>query len=468
MRMQSHRGLVSILVLPWAGVYFTVQVCVGTPAQCFDAVADTGSDYVIINSCVCDDLAGTGCDADAKCFTGTHKSSTFHVAADPVVEFITFGSGTIETAIATDIVDVGGIRANMSNALLLIVNKAQLEISGDFQGILGLGLPKGAEVISGTVMEQTSTSGLSSSTSISGPNRPSWACILFPDLCDGNEFNKSSQSYQAMSQSVDNKELFLRAAHISRFSLCFLDSGKPGALRLGVAPFERPIPQIGQEHWGISFVGMSVGRRHQAAPSQMIFCGQDQKSAGMKSPCGIIPDSGTTLITGPPKQVKQLETKICQEWARCRELGPPSSALFQDLLLNCSSWLPEAGLAEIPSIFFHVEIGGGEVKAFELTSWAFVTESVYVDESFCFSGFGEMDYVTTENGPVWIFGTPLFYEYVVGFDQISREVSFEQTPCEPCSETAALMTVKPRLSHSKPRIQTERQHIRKLDVSLPL
>jgi len=449
------------------GVYFTVSVCVGTPPQCFDAVADTGSDNVIITSCVCDDLIGTGCDADAKCFTGTNKSTTFHVAEDPVVEFITFGSGTVETAIATDIVDVGGIRANMSNGLLLIVNKAQLEISGDFQGILGLGLPKTGTTSSGTVMEQESASGLSTSASI---KRPSGACILFPKICDGNEFN---QSYRATRQRnrVKDEQLFLRAARVRRFSLCFLDSGKPGALRLGVAPFERPIPQIGQQHWGVSFVGMSVGPRNHAAPSQMIFCGQDQKTAGMSSPCGIIPDSGTTLITGPPQQVKTLETTICQEWARCRELGNPSSTLFQDLLLNCSSWLSEgAGLAEIPSIFFHVE-AGGEVKAFELTSWAFVTQSfdeAYPDKSFCFSGFGEMDYVTTDNGPVWIFGTPLFYEYVVGFDHISRAVSFEQMTCEPCTERADLMSLKPRLLNTKPRIQNEGHHIRKIDISLPL
>ena len=33
-----------------------------------------------------------------------------------------------------------------------------------------------------------------------------------------------------------------------------------------------------------------------------------------------------------------------------------------------------------------------------------------------------MDYQTTENGPVWIFGSPLFYEYVVGFDQEQMQV----------------------------------------------
>eukprot|EP00438_Fugacium_kawagutii_P031879 Skav203730 [mRNA] locus=scaffold4858:6631:13279:- [translate_table: standard] len=412
------------------GVYFTVSVCVGTPPQCFDTVADTGSDNVIITSCVCDDLLGTGCPPHAKCFTGTGRSSTFHVADDPVVEFITFGSGTVETAVATDIVDVAGVRANMSDALLLLVNRADLEISGDFQGILGLGLPKKAPVTSGTVMEQTSSE-LSGSTSAG----PSWACILFPHLCEG----EVNQSYHGMSQGsqgsrLQDEQLFLRAAHIKRFSLCFLDSGLPGALRLGVAPFGSPIPQIGQQHWGIGFVGMSVGPRHEDAPSQMIFC--DQKTAGMKSPCGIIPDSGTTLITGPSEQIKTLETKICQEWPRCRERGHPSSALFQDLLLNCSGWLSEGdGLAEIPSIFFHVQAGGGEVKAFELTSWAFVTQSFddfFPDMYYCFAGFGAMDYVTPENGPVWIFGTPLFYEYIVGFDQVSSEVSFEKAACEPC------------------------------------
>ena len=41
----------------------------------------------------------------------------------------------------------------MSDSLLLIINKADLQITADFQGILGLGLPK-TRISEGTVMQQ--------------------------------------------------------------------------------------------------------------------------------------------------------------------------------------------------------------------------------------------------------------------------------------------------------------------------
>lgn len=457
------------------GSFFTVKVCVGTPPQCFDTVADTGSDNVIITSCICNDISGTGCPAHGTCFRGTDKSTTFHVPDNPMAESITFGSGTVETAVATDIVDVAGIKANMSNSLLLIVNKAALRINSDFHGILGLGLPKSQETLwaSGeTVMGQTSEhlheAHLSSSVSVG--LWANWPCMLFPDLCGSNELNHQTYKSQNThkSRAKESEPLFLKASHVQRFSLCFLDSGKPGALRLQIPPLESPIPQIGKFHWGLSFVGMSIGPRHQDAPSKMIFCGRDEQKPGTSSPCGIIPDSGTTLLTGPSQQVLALERELCRNWPRCRQLGKPSSLLFQNVLLNCSGWLSEGGLEEIPSIFFHVETGGGEVKGFELTSWAFVTQTfdeIRPEKSYCFSGFEKMDYFTEDNGPVWIFGSPLFYEYVVGFDQVSNQVSLYNSECQSCTDSAALMTVKGK---RRPRVQNGPHHIRNIDVSLPL
>ena len=448
-------------VVAVAGIYFTATVCVGTPPQCFDAVADTGSDNVIITSCICNDLMGTGCQSNDKCFRGTGNSKTFSVAKDPVVEFITFGSGTLETAIATDMVEVGNRKANMSEGLLLIINRADLEISGDFQGILGLGVPKGhwPATSSDTVMEQTYNN--ESLVFASATFGPSQACMLFPKACN----SRSSFEHSSRKAELPSK-LFLETAQVDRFSVCFQDS-KPGALRFQVPFFSDPIPQIGQAHWGLSFVGLSIGPRHQPAPSHFILCDPHDMTQGMKNPCGIIPDSGTTLITGPAHQVQKLQANLCKEWPRCNQQanGQPSAALFQDLLLNCSSWLSDEGLAEIPSIFFHVGIHGA-AKAFELTSWAWVTQSISQDQSqsACFSGFGEMDYITNDNGPVWIFGTPLFYEYIVGFDTATREVALDRAACAPCTESTTLMTME---SGKRPRIHRG-QHVRQVDVSLPL
>jgi len=56
---------------------------------------------------------------------------------------MSFGSGDIQTVIATDEVSVGGVKTSMENGLLLMVDKA-LNIEGPFEGILGLGLPASA------------------------------------------------------------------------------------------------------------------------------------------------------------------------------------------------------------------------------------------------------------------------------------------------------------------------------------
>ena len=37
------------------------------------------------------------------------------------------------------------------------------------------------------------------------------------------------------------------------------------------------------------------------------------------------------------------------------------------------------------------------------------------DQIICMPFFGEYDYETVQNGPIWIMGTPLFYEYEVHY-----------------------------------------------------
>merc|ERR1719238_1888078 len=57
------------------GSHFTVDIQVGTPGQTFSVVADTGSDAVIVPSCICKESGS--CSKDDRCFRGTNKSSTF-------------------------------------------------------------------------------------------------------------------------------------------------------------------------------------------------------------------------------------------------------------------------------------------------------------------------------------------------------------------------------------------------------
>ncbi|CAE7637792.1 REN [Symbiodinium sp. CCMP2456] len=398
------------------GTFFSAEVCVGTPPQCFDAVADTGSDNIIVPSCICDEVQSTGCGRHDRCFRGTNRSSTFSIPSDPTIAQLTFGSGPIEVAVASDIVNVSGVSATMTNGLLLILSRAALEVSGEFQGILGLGLPQdpaAAYADPSTVMAKTKepkSLGIMDAV----------ICLIFPQLC-------AATAPKPQVQPLETR-LFLEMAHIDRFSMCFQDGERPGALRFNIPALSRPIPQVGKLHWGISFHGLSTGPRNGPSDAGVLFCGPETMSTGMTSPCGIIPDSGTTLITGPSQQIKLLQAELCSKWPRCREQarGRPSAFHFGMVLQNCSQWLHESGLAEIPSIFFHIKVAEERTELFELTSWAWVTQTVVDNKSVCMPGFGEMEYTTAEHGPVWILGTPLFYEYNVGYDLQNRQVSLER------------------------------------------
>merc|ERR1719456_164579 len=59
--------------------------------------------------------------------------------------------------------------------------------------------------------------------------------------------------------------LFLQKAGVERYTLCFNDAGKPGAMRVNVPEFRQPLPTVGQFHWGLGLHGISVGDEN-AAP----------------------------------------------------------------------------------------------------------------------------------------------------------------------------------------------------------
>jgi hypothetical protein len=136
-------------VLNSKGTYYTVDLQVGTPGQTFAVVADTGSDAVIVPSCVCTESGS--CNKKDRCFRGTNKSATFSIMGLnkttgshpklPVINMF-FGSGEIRAIVASDKVNVGGVSSLMKNSVMLMVDQA-LRIQGTFEGILGLGPPKG-------------------------------------------------------------------------------------------------------------------------------------------------------------------------------------------------------------------------------------------------------------------------------------------------------------------------------------
>mmetsp|Transcript_16272 Transcript_16272/g.35244 ORF Transcript_16272/g.35244 Transcript_16272/m.35244 type:complete len:538 (-) Transcript_16272:81-1694(-) len=440
------------------GPVYTVRVSVGTPPQPLDVVADTGSDSVIVSSCFC--VEQGRCNEKNKCFSGK-KSSTFSLEgtdgkllstqedAKVKVVVLTFGSGKIESAVSTDVVQVGTIKAEMDGGLLLMIDQA-LNLQGPFEGILGLGLPRKKTV---PLLETNAT-----------------------------------RSPQITTESFDTG--FLQTAGIERFSMCFNEAGKDGLLRLGQPKPNLVLGSVGKVHWGLDFRGITVVPAQKTALAQGVshretstkslslkavasvkssFCNMSSMKPGQETPCGIIPDSGTTFIMAPAEHLAALFSDICDAWPKCaatvQDKAGSKLKAVESLLQDCDEWPEGEGIEQMPTLQFHVAGSAGQEQTLELPPNRYVmavqaqevkyvkhhlagiidiTEEVPTGKEVkvCTPTFGKQEYQTEKNGPVWILGTPLFYEYEVGYEMKSDKpgISFEHDNCGQCTESGKVVT----------------------------
>lgn len=290
------------------GAYFSVKVRVGTPMkdtepQEFQLVADTGSDSVIVTSCLC--VKNQYCDPKDRCFKGTNHSSSFNLkevpqkfgnktTKAPMGLAMTFGSGTVMTVIATDKVTVAGQVVKMKDGLLLMVDRRMLNIQGKFQGILGLGPPDRTNTSSKAYRDRKHEEVMEAKDDESESGDP-------------EERKTKKKSDEAESGSISDGQryspkLFLQKAGVQRYTLCFNDAGNPGAMRVNVPEFRQPLPTVGTFHWGLGLHGISVGDED----ADSLACHNSDMKKGQATPCGAIPDSGTTLLMGPADHIMKM------------------------------------------------------------------------------------------------------------------------------------------------------------------
>jgi len=381
---------------------------------------------------------------------------------------MTFGSGMIYGVVGTDVVTVGQESATMNGSVIFMYDHELDTAISDFEGIFGLGLPY-----------------------------------------------KEADIYASSQQS------WLVTASIQRFSMCFSNMEENGMLRLNSPAQAETLGNLGKFHWGVDFQGLSVGDEK----AEIILCGDDDKK-DRKTACGLIPDSGTTLILAPSRHLWTLYSKLCDMWPRCskafaedktskpsEEQSEPSmgsrigdwikSTLekwgipeihitnpfdldpatqlkldkkerFESLLADCASWSKDAAdlEREMPAIFWHVAGVEGKTQTFSLPPSTYVVATGFNDQIICMPFFGEYDYETVQNGPIWIMGTPLFYEYEVHYD-LSTEppsLSFSKTSCGSCGQDGKAI---PAVDLLRRRNQQLRRHDTKvrmpqMNTSLPL
>jgi len=508
----GSNGAASCAALGNRGFYFDIEIEVGTPGQKFSVVADTGSNSLIVPSCVCQKLGY--CSKASRCYVGFNRSSTFLLRRDPSgrAEYvmISFGSGIVQGAIAQETVRIGQESANMKDGIVLMTQK-MLRFPGHFEGILGLGIPKGPAGIPHKQKNKQKDK----------QKKESVVDKIKRKLTGKSLLSLTSPLNANMSTSLVGHAVapsgFMEQAGMNRFSICF-NRRTDGVLRLDPPPAPVIMPTLALQHWSVALNGVSIGD----SKRKVTICSQAQKNPLLQTPCAAVPDSGTTLILAPPLHIKSLAEDLCDAWPRCRQnhsalekaavaarkaaeqkygfnpfrIPVPSKLRVMEVLLrHCSSWLDEGsgGLAaELPELRFNVA-GRGDVSNAELKlpprAYVFQrnvkekvaslaeqleeTEKGTDDAAFgasmsfggkdasdvgdehadgaaqqkqCLLAFGAANYLTAKNGPVWILGSPFFYEFDVGFDLTSKPpaMSFRQlndnAPCGGCDKGGSLAT----------------------------
>jgi hypothetical protein len=580
---------ISYINLKNKGTHSEITVEVGSPGQPFDVVADTGSNSVIVSSCVCqENLAG--CTKGDACFTGTGKSSTFLLEDDKSStdgarhSTMAFGSGEIDGVIAEDVVKVGNISNKHKGVFLMTESRLNVPIAG----ILGLGVPGSNEV-----MEEAETSAKSSASSTRSMGYAAYASygssyyypmssadaddiihqIMGGSAAEGaalgpggkmvaeaakllpkgiqDEIMDEILRYQKQTKTrkhalYKSTPGFLEQAAVGYFDMCF-NEGKDGYMGVAktapAAHRETCLESLGKAHWGIGLYGISMkstaseklaenvpAKKAEApakeapakdAPAKGGLCSKMEK--GMDSPCGAIIDSGTTVITGPEKQVTELKESICDAWPQCKsafhrltlakenahaeamkayggKVDPfgidavkfTRSEILDNELAGCGS---HASLLEaldgLPTLNFKLcASAGGKCQELELPGHMYVIEQdaqelggdfitdkdkqkvTYLEgirpghktqalkakmraliggaKKVCSIAFDVLEMSSKNAGPTWIFGTPFFYQYKVGYSlqqtqssalqggAVSRRegtfgaancISFTQSPC---------------------------------------
>merc|ERR1719409_906708 len=146
---------------------------------------------------------------------------------------------------------------------------------------------------------------------------------------------------------------------------------------------------------------------------------------GQSTPCGAMPDSGTTLMMAPAEHIGAVLDSLCDAWHACAQEAAqndqPKYMVTQQLMMNCDSW-DDNDFAALPSLYFHMADSTGRKEVLEIPSSAYImtvdadqlvsflgntsmaASAFYkrggrhaAGEKLCIPAFGELNYQTKTN-----------------------------------------------------------------------
>lgn len=139
--------------------------------------------------------------------------------------------------------------------------------------------------------------------------------------------------------------------------------------------------------------------------------------------------------------------------------------IFRLLIQDCNAWYNETiGFTELPHLHFKI-VENKREKMLHFDPWTFILSKKEAEVSIvkknipgygeipvgdkptgrmtwvCTPAFGAMNYPSTSNGPSWVIGLPLYYNYIVQYDIATRppSIAFSEGPCgnSDCDESQA-------------------------------